>query len=162
SLIVLEQLRAEFASVSTLPATAPAVGTQSVQAVDSVYVTKIYELLFAHFNQSEFETLCLYLSVNHEDLEGRSRADKMRELVLYCQWHEKLAELRAEVVKQRPNIAWPALPQGSPDDAGEEAGHSPTDIDTWVNLLRGCATMTSRERRDDVVRDLPDYIQGNI
>ena len=50
----------------------------------------------------------------------------------------------------------------SPTPPVEPAARKPTDIDAWVTALRVCATITSRDRRDDVVGDLPDYIQGNI
>lgn len=54
-----------------------------------------------------------------------------------------------------------------PDSQHESVARGEIDIDginrdKLVKTLVACATMNSRERRDDVVRDLPLYIQGNI
>jgi hypothetical protein len=71
------------------------------------YLTNIYELLIAHFNESELKTLCFNLAIDYESLNAIGKADKARELVRHCLRHDLLQELQSTVIKQRPHISWP-------------------------------------------------------
>lgn len=168
SLVVLKQLRVEFAGISAgeqmgAAGVAAVAGADSAvenaPVVDQTYLTTVYELLRAHFDESELRTLCFYLGIDYESLVGVARPGKARALVQYCQRAGRLADLREIVMRERPRVSWPELPQSPSSGMLPEAD---TDLDTWVETLKTCATMNNRDRRDDVVRDLPPFIQGNI
>ncbi len=123
------------------------------------YLTQIYELLIAHFDEAELQTLCFYLGIDYESLVGTAKPGKARALVQYCDRAGRLGDLRAKVKGERPFVEWPEAPQSRQN---QEAPGVAVDLDTWVETLKTCATMMNRERRDDVVRDLPSFCQGNI
>jgi hypothetical protein len=66
------------------------------------------------FNLSEIEGLCFGLDINHEDVPGASRREKVRELILYCERHGRSGDLLAAARAARPHIAWPAAPAPAP------------------------------------------------
>ena len=141
-------------------AEAPAVAEgEEASVTDQAYLTQIYELLMARFNESELQTLCFYLGIDYESLNGTAKPGKVRELVQYCDRAGRLGDLRERVKGERPLVDWPEAP---PNNMMKDVKAVVVDIDVWVEALMGCATMTNRDRRDDVVRDLPPYIQGNI
>jgi hypothetical protein len=116
----------------------------------------LYDLIESRYNDSELRQLCFRMGVNYEDLGGTGRADKIRELVMYCERHVLTAQLQQQALAQQALAQ--RLPAGQPPrPAGDTSA-----VDAWVAALQGCATMVSHERRNDVVRDLPLYIQGNI
>ena len=145
SLVVVEQLQAEFAG---LEQAGQAANLQGDNPMDQPTMSRIalYDLIEARHNDSELRQLCFRMGVNYEDLGGTGRADKIRELVMYCERHVLTAQLQQQALAQQP-----------PRPAGDTAA-----VEAWVAALQGCATIVSHERRNDVVRDLPLYIQGNI
>ena len=116
----------------------------------------LYDLIESRYNDSELQQLCFRMGVNYEDLGGSGRADKIRELVMYCERHVLTAQLQQQALAQQ------ALAQRSPAGQPPRPAGDTSAVDAWVAALQGCATMVSHERRNDVVRDLPLYIQGNI
>lgn len=66
-----------------------------------------HELIVAHFNISELQTLCFSLGIDHESWGRIGKVDMVRELIRYCQRHGRLLELRDELVRQRPRVSWP-------------------------------------------------------
>lgn len=109
SLVALKRLQVEFAGMAAGPGMGGEPGHAGVGAAapDPAYLTKVYELLVAHFSEAELQTLCFYLNIDYELLAGVGKANKARELVQYCQRAERLADLRARVEKERPRVAWP-------------------------------------------------------
>lgn len=62
----------------------------------------LYDLLTDKFNEEELKTLCFFLDISYDDLGGAGRAGKARELILYVERHERLLELEAIIIKERP------------------------------------------------------------
>jgi tetratricopeptide (TPR) repeat protein len=93
-----------------LPSGAEMLEELPVPVDEATYLNQLYHLMLKHFNESEFEELCLYLSINHEDLDGKNRRDKVRALVLHCQRHDRLGALREQLVALRPGVPWPEIP----------------------------------------------------
>lgn len=58
------------------------------------------------FNVSELQDLCLELGVDYDNLAGSSKADKARELLLYCERRGLSDQLVHISYQQRPNINW--------------------------------------------------------
>lgn len=115
SLVVLKQLRVEFAGISVREQTAVdgvvagGAGNAGKNGAVQAYLIQVYELLLAHFNESELVTLCFYLNIDYESLVAVGKDSKTRELVKYCQRSDRLTELRGEVIKQRPHVKWPQM-----------------------------------------------------
>ena len=82
-----------------------------VQSANWVYLAELHKLLMEHFDQGELKTLCLYMGVDYDILNGEGKANKARELVQYLERRGRITELKNEVTKQRPHISWPAISQ---------------------------------------------------
>lgn len=58
------------------------------------------------FNESELKNLCFNLEIDYENLSGNTKSDKIRELILFCQRHNRISELLKNCERLRPNIKW--------------------------------------------------------
>ncbi|MCA9930899.1 MAG: SUMF1/EgtB/PvdO family nonheme iron enzyme, partial [Anaerolineales bacterium] len=76
----------------------------------TAYQTAVHQLLLAHFDAQELQTLCFKLGVVFDDLPGTGRVDKAREMVLYLQRRGRLVELEAAIRLQRPFLIQPQQP----------------------------------------------------
>ena len=81
--------------------------------------TQLRNILVEYFDEEELRTFCFDLGVRYDDLGGRSKADKARELVDFMDRKGRLAEVVAEGRKQRPNASWPELDES---EVGERGG----------------------------------------
>ncbi len=66
-------------------------------------------ILKEHFNLSELRELCLELDIDYENLAGSAKADKARELLLYCDRHGLGNKLLQTSSHLRPNAPWHTL-----------------------------------------------------
>jgi hypothetical protein len=70
---------------------------------DGTDLVKLRQILTEHFDEGELRTLCFDLRVDYQSLPGEGKADKARELVAYCDRHERIAELEDQVHQVRSN-----------------------------------------------------------
>lgn len=70
------------------------------------YLTKLRQLLTAHFDEEELRTLCFDLGVDLDDLKGEGKAGKARELVAYLERRGRISELAAIGKRMRPHVDW--------------------------------------------------------
>jgi hypothetical protein len=70
------------------------------------YKVSLRKTLSTHFNESELQTLCFDLSIDYENLEGNTKDEKARELVIYCQRNGLLPKLLLQCQQVRPNVVW--------------------------------------------------------
>lgn len=75
------------------------------------------EILNSHFNLEEIETLCFDLKIDFENLDGRSKQAKAREIVLYCERNGQLDQLVAAIERLRPNVMDAAKARATPPPA---------------------------------------------
>jgi Effector-associated domain 7 len=68
----------------------------------------LLDLLAQHFNAGELRGLCFALGIDYDDLPDEGKRAKARELILYAQRHNRLADLLAACRRLRPTAAWPA------------------------------------------------------
>ncbi len=61
------------------------------------------DILVTYFSDSELRDVCFDLAIDYESLPGEGKAAKARELVAYCQRHDRLDELEATCRRLRPN-----------------------------------------------------------
>jgi hypothetical protein len=83
----------------TETSSAPTRPAPRYQEVERVTVLKI---LRESFNHSELSDLCLGLGVDYDDLSGSSKADKARELLLYCERRGLGDRLVRAIHQERP------------------------------------------------------------
>ncbi len=76
---------------------------QPVQMSSSEELFKLHQILSTLFNESELRDLCFNLGIDYENLPGVSKPDKARELVVYFQRRDQLANLISVCQKLRPN-----------------------------------------------------------
>ncbi|MBN1887038.1 MAG: hypothetical protein JW850_03575 [Thermoflexales bacterium] len=62
-------------------------------------VTRLREFIVEHFDDGELHTICTDLGIEYDDLPAQGRANKARELVVYCERRGRLAEL-AKLLQQ--------------------------------------------------------------
>ena len=67
-----------------------------------------YKLIATYFSNDEIRNICHELGIVYENLPGRRRIDKARELVEHCTRTERLPELIAYCKKNRPKAPWQA------------------------------------------------------
>ncbi len=60
---------------------------------DSTDRVNLRQILTEHFDEGELRLLCFDLRIDYQSLPGEGKADKARELVAYCDRHERIAEL---------------------------------------------------------------------
>lgn len=63
-------------------------------------------LISRHFNDEELRQLCFAMNVEYSELPGIGSDGKARELVLYCNRHNRLGELFRRVKAARPSAPW--------------------------------------------------------
>ena len=64
------------------------------------------ENLNAYFSESELRSLCFDLGIEYENLGGRSKPEKVLELIGMMQRHGRLDQLIELVRQQRPHSSW--------------------------------------------------------
>ena len=85
--------------------------------------TKLRQQISQHFDDEELRTLCVDVGADYDDLGGRGKSDKVRELVAWAERHGKWDVLVAAVHAARPHLAatdsqpppHPAPPTPSPN-----------------------------------------------
>ena len=107
-------------------------------------LVKLFQKTDRHFNDSDLRDLCFQLNVDYDDLAGRGKRDKARELVTMMNRHGRLPDLIALAERLRPKINW----QDPPQRAGE------TDIVAKLNVA--VVVDIARPTVRDVARYLDD------
>lgn len=71
-------------------------------------LANLHELINHYFNEEELKTLCFSLSppIDYESLEALGKAGKARELVAFCNRHERIDELNNKCKELRPRTDW--------------------------------------------------------
>ena len=58
------------------------------------------------FDASEIKTMCFDLSIDYDSLSGDNKADKVRELVGFCERHHRVGDLVNYCQKHRVGVQW--------------------------------------------------------
>ena len=66
------------------------------------------------FDDSDVSDLCFELDIDYDDLPGKAKKDKIRELILHCEKLGLLDELLAACRRQRPHVPWPGVGAAEP------------------------------------------------
>jgi hypothetical protein len=73
------------------------------------YQTALRELITEHFGEEDLRTLCFDLGLDYDDLPGRGRPNKIRDLIAHCKHHGRLSELERACANARPSLSWSEL-----------------------------------------------------
>jgi len=76
------------------------------RADEQVDLSGLLEKLDRHFNESELSDICLRLKVDCESVEGETKRDTVRELILYLSRRGRLGELVDTCRELRPLVSW--------------------------------------------------------
>lgn len=92
---------------------------QTIQDLDNVQIIEpksitppqtnlrhLRDILTTYFNESELRDLCFDLNIDYDNIPGRGKADKARELIVYAQRHNILDELLLAGQRLRPSVNW--------------------------------------------------------
>jgi hypothetical protein len=72
----------------------------------------LLDILTTYFDEGELKDLCVHMDLDFENLAGPTKKDKDRELVLYCERHNQMANLIYTGRQLRPEIDWPGYGSG--------------------------------------------------
>lgn len=75
--------------------------------------------LIARFSDSEIRTLCFSLEIDYDNIDGDSKADKCRELILFLQRRDQIKGLIQYCQRERPALNWAALLDDSSDSTAK-------------------------------------------
>jgi hypothetical protein len=67
---------------------------------------QLRRILVARFDMSELRALCFDVGIDHENLQGETKADMARELVAYCVRHRQISKLVKNAKQLRRDIRW--------------------------------------------------------
>lgn len=100
------------------------------------YIVLLRQILTDRFDEEELRTLCFELGIDYDDLPGRGKAAKARELASYFGRRKQIPKC-VEVGKQlRPDILWEEVQLAWLEDAQQEASE-PERFQTLIDDLRG-------------------------
>ena len=102
-------------------------------------VLQLYRKMEPLFNESELTAICFELGVNYEDLNGRNRLDKVRELIIYMERRQRLPDLINVVQKQRPRVNWELDRVGVAETAVQPKLNTAVVIDISRPIVRNVA-----------------------
>ncbi len=71
------------------------------------FQAQLRDLIAKYFNDEELRNLCFDLDIPYDDLGSEGKTGKVRELVAYCQRHNRLDDLAEQCHALRPNVNWP-------------------------------------------------------
>ncbi len=99
-----------------LPTSVRAIDTDAKEiALRQDSLTELRETLTKRFDKSEFRTLCFDLGVDYDDLPGEGKSAKVRELIRYLEYRNRIPELGEIGKKLRPDISWASASKAPPE-----------------------------------------------
>lgn len=69
-------------------------------------LVSLFESLSECLSESDLRTLCFYLEVDYEELAGKGKGDRIRELLIYLKRRGRLDDLIRTGKLARPDISW--------------------------------------------------------
>ena len=70
------------------------------------HLRQLHEKLTDAFDDEELRTLCFHLNVDYEDLPGRGRANKARDLISLLERNGRIPQLIEHASQLRPHLIW--------------------------------------------------------
>lgn len=76
------------------------------KAETTIPINKLRQILIDCFNESELQNLVFDLGIDYENLPGKSKEDKTRELIAFLERRGRVSELVRVCYQLRPNLPW--------------------------------------------------------
>lgn len=76
------------------------------------YRKALHQSLKQHYNEEELRTVFFNLNIDYDDLDGKGRTAKARELIYFLERHNRLTELHEEIASQHPDAPLTKVPKG--------------------------------------------------
>jgi hypothetical protein len=76
----------------------------SLPAAEQEEILALRQVLDDRFGEEDLRDLVFDLAIDYDDLPGKVRKHKARELVVYCHRRGRLAELRSAILQRRPGV----------------------------------------------------------
>lgn len=80
---------------------------------DQKLLVQLHEFFTTRFDEEELRTFCFERGIDYDNLPGRGKASKARELVAYYERHDRIRELKELARLSRPGVSW--------DDAADQS-----------------------------------------
>jgi len=76
----------------------------SLPAAEQEEILALRQVLDDRFGEEDLRDLVFDLAIDYDDLPGKARKHKARELVAFCRRRGRLAELRSAILQRRPGV----------------------------------------------------------
>lgn len=87
------------------------------ESPDRAFKSALRQVLRDRLGDGDLRDLCYDLGVDYDSLVGEGKADKVRELIIYCDQHKQLSDLLRLGHKLRPDIQWSEIGEPSAEPA---------------------------------------------
>lgn len=94
----------------------------------------LHKILTRRFDIGELRTLCMYLGISYEEIEGEGITNKARELLAYAERHNRISDLILKGKQLRQDIPWNDALEAT-NNTGQEPDESVPDIRDPLSLL---------------------------
>ncbi|MCA9923354.1 MAG: hypothetical protein KC421_13325, partial [Anaerolineales bacterium] len=108
------------------------------------------ELLVNHFSVSELQTLCFDLRIDYDDIPGRDKREKAREIVSYVGRRLQTTNLIQLIRERRPKLSWDKIV------SEDRESHSLVNADDIRQLLTRSDEEAWAEQRRQIVTSNAD------
>ncbi len=85
------------------PSTASPRSMARLTAAELAESARRRDVLVEYFDDGELRDLCFELKIAYDDLPGTGKKDRARELVAFCERHDRTADLIGAILRLRPN-----------------------------------------------------------
>lgn len=122
---------------------------------------ELRQILIDYFDEGELQNLTFDLSVDYENLPGKTKGDKARELIAFLERRGRVSELVQACRQLRPNAPWESefdkedlqtsnMPQAKPTSPAAEHRR-----DNFAHYEVGLANLL-----EQIGQDHPRYVEG--
>ncbi|MDA0244867.1 MAG: hypothetical protein OT477_15730 [Chloroflexi bacterium] len=66
----------------------------------------LHHQMVSYLSKSDINTICFYLNVDYDRLEGETLDDKVTALIIYCRRHNRVADLLKACAERNPSRQW--------------------------------------------------------
>ncbi|HRQ42572.1 MAG TPA: hypothetical protein PLD25_32045 [Chloroflexota bacterium] len=127
----------------------------------TISTDKLRQILNDYFNESELQNLAFDLGVDYENLPGKSKGDKAREIIAFLERRGRLSDLIQTCCRLRPNAPW----EGKFDEQDLQTPNTPQVKPTSQASGRYRDNFTHYEiglvnLLDQIGQDHPRYVEG--
>jgi hypothetical protein len=84
-----------------------------VTTISTEHLAVLRQTIIEYFSDSDLRNACFDLGIDYEVLPGQSKADKVRELILFFRNRGRIPHLVQYCIQQRPTLSWTRFISGA-------------------------------------------------